>query len=121
MAAFLAAGATLRIPENIALTDEDGRTWQPDKAPQAVKDAIEARRKAEADKRKAEAQRDYEIPYGQMLFRPAGSGEPFRALGNIAVGRATSSGASDGFEDILAAIEQGFAPATCTTSAPGVR
>ncbi|BAQ45978.1 hypothetical protein Maq22A_c13915 [Methylobacterium aquaticum] len=79
MAAFLAAGATLRIPESIALTGEDGRTWRPDKAPQAVKDAIEARRKAEAEKR-----RTYEIPYGQVMFRPAGSREPFRELGNIA-------------------------------------
>ncbi|MCJ2046336.1 hypothetical protein MKK58_17615 [Methylobacterium sp. J-078] len=41
VAAFRAAGATLRVPKSIALTDEDGLTWRPDKAPQALRAAVE--------------------------------------------------------------------------------
>ncbi len=63
-------------PGSIALTGEDGRTWRPDKAPQAVKDAIEARRKAEAEKR-----RTYEIPYGQVMFRQRDRESPSASSG----------------------------------------
>lgn len=110
VAAFRAAGATLRIPENIALTGEDGRTWRPDKAPQAVKDAIEAKRKAEADRRKAEAEkrRTYEISYGQIMARPAGSTGPFRVLGNVAVEGAPPPEARNAGADLADAMRQGL-------------
>ncbi|KZB99786.1 hypothetical protein AU375_04075 [Methylobacterium radiotolerans] len=77
VAAFRVAGSVMQVPESIALTGEDGRTWRPDKAPQALKDAVEAKRKAEAEK-----QRTYEIPYGQLIFRPVGADGPvFEVIG----------------------------------------
>lgn len=48
VAAFSEARCILRIPVTIALTGEDKRTWRPDKAPQDLKDAFEARRKADS-------------------------------------------------------------------------
>lgn len=42
VAAFRAAGAVLLVPEHIALTGEDGRTWRPDKAPAKLRRAHEA-------------------------------------------------------------------------------
>jgi hypothetical protein len=85
--AFRVAGAKLRIPETIALTGEDGRTWRPDKAPQDVKDAIEARKKAEVEARRKERADNpaprYEILPGQVMIRPAGSSEPFVLAGSI--------------------------------------
>ena len=47
VAAFRVAGSVMQVPESVALIGEDGRTWRPDKAPQKLRDAVEARRKAE--------------------------------------------------------------------------
>nr|USU31541.1 hypothetical protein NG677_19805 [Methylobacterium sp. OTU13CASTA1] len=45
----MADGWTLEVPDTIALTGEDGRTWRPDKAPQNVKDAAAGRQMREAN------------------------------------------------------------------------
>jgi hypothetical protein len=41
--------ANMQIPEAIALTGADGRSWRPDKAPQDLKDALAARQRQEHD------------------------------------------------------------------------
>ena len=58
VAAFISAGATVGVPLELALVGEDGRTWRPDKAPQDLKDAAAARRKAE-EEAKAKATSSY--------------------------------------------------------------
>ncbi|WP_375462953.1 hypothetical protein [uncultured Methylobacterium sp.] len=93
--AFRDAGATLSIPEKIALTGADGRTWRPDKAPQDLQDAVEPRRKAETARR---ANPYAGIVYGRIMVRPAGSDAPFtevELVGGGSSGFLTPGPASD--------------------------
>jgi hypothetical protein len=77
VAAFSEAGATLRVPKSIALTDKDGRTWRPDKAPQALRAAVEPRR---ARPREPGV---HEFAFGRVICRPAGSNGAFVELGSV--------------------------------------
>ncbi|MGU3339428.1 hypothetical protein ACLBXJ_15535 [Methylobacterium mesophilicum] len=78
VAAFNAAGSTFQIPVDVALVGEDGRTWRPDKAPQALKDAIAAKQRegeaAAAEKARARGDTDYLVrndPYVRAALNAA--------------------------------------------------
>ncbi|MCJ2053561.1 hypothetical protein [Methylobacterium sp. J-070] len=99
----------MRVPEHIAVTDADGMTWRPDKAPQEVRDAIAARQKTEAD----ETDAMYSIPYSQITLRSAQSGS--LRLRTVVRDRATVEAEIAQVEDAFASGGRGISLETLST------
>lgn len=91
--AFAAAGHRLRVDEDTGIVLlHDGRSFRRDRLPPdvvAAREAAERAREAErAERRRREREsapgRGYDIPFAQVLARPAGSTGPFVPMGGLA-------------------------------------